>query len=288
MGQKKGSHCYFCGFSRHPRSACPAFESECANCKIKGHYARVCLKAKRNARKTKPVSAAILASLNNVFLPQLSHAVTPATVNGIPCNCLVDTGNSSSFVSLDFVREHNIQVMPMEGRVSMASTSLWTNVEGFICVKLEIGEHTYTNCKLTVLKELCSDVLIGHDTLRAHSNILLNFGGDKAPLTICSHAVAKIGPVHLFDHLASNCHPIATRSRQYCDEDTQFIKTEIARLLSEGVIEPCNSPWRAQVLVVNNNGKKRLVVDYSQTINRYTLLDAYPLPNVDLTCQKSC
>ena len=27
--------------------------------------------------------------------------------------------------------------------------------------------------------------------------------------------------------------------------------------------------------------KRRMVVDYSQTVNRYTLLDAYPLPNID-------
>ena len=29
------------------------------------------------------------------------------------------------------------------------------------------------------------------------------------------------------------------------------------------------------------NQKKRMVIDYSQTVNRYTLLDAYPSPNID-------
>nr|VZI48276.1 unnamed protein product [Spirometra erinaceieuropaei] len=64
--------------------------------------------------------------------------------------------------------------------------------------------------------------------------------------------------------------------------DEKFIREEIRRLLSEGVIEHSLSPWRAQVLVVaNENHKKRMVVDYSQTINRYTLLDAYPSPRID-------
>ena len=27
--------------------------------------------------------------------------------------------------------------------------------------------------------------------------------------------------------------------------------------------------------------KSRMVVDYSQTVNRFILLDAYPLPNID-------
>ncbi|XP_066907466.1 uncharacterized protein [Halyomorpha halys] len=58
--------------------------------------------------------------------------------------------------------------------------------------------------------------------------------------------------------------------------------SEIEQLLSDDIIEESNSPWRAQVLVVQNeNHKKRLVIDYSQTINKFTLLDAYPLPNMD-------
>ena len=32
--------------------------------------------------------------------------------------------------------------------------------------------------------------------------------------------------------------------------------------------------------------KRRLVVDYSQTINRFNLLDAYPLPRIDQTVNK--
>ena len=53
-------------------------------------------------------------------------------------------------------------------------------------------------------------------------------------------------------------------------------------MLKEGIIEPSQSPWRAQTLVVSpENHKKRLVVDYSQTINRFTLLDAYPLPQIE-------
>lgn len=40
----------------------------------------------------------------------------------------------------------------------------------------------------------------------------------------------------------------------------------------------------AQVVVSkdpSNSHRKRLCVDYSQTINQYTKLDAYPLPKID-------
>ncbi len=54
----------------------------------------------------------------------------------------------------------------------------------------------------------------------------------------------------------------------------------MARLLKEGVIAPSNSPWRVQDLVVKTGATPRMVIDYSQTINQFTLLDAYPLPRI--------
>jgi len=53
----------------------------------------------------------------------------------------------------------------------------------------------------------------------------------------------------------------------------------VKRLLAADIIEPARSPWRAQVLLVTQGTKRRLLIDYSTTINRFTLLDAYPLPN---------
>ena len=35
------------------------------------------------------------------------------------------------------------------------------------------------------------------------------------------------------------------------------------------------------MIVVTQGAKKRLVIDYSVTNNRFTLLDAYPLPNIE-------
>ncbi|CAG2212498.1 unnamed protein product [Mytilus edulis] len=76
----------------------------------------------------------------------------------------------------------------------------------------------------------------------------------------------------------ASCHNCV----KYSAVDRVFIDKETTRLLTEGIIEPSMSPWRAQVLVTSNERhKKRLVIDYSQTINRYTELDAYPFPNIN-------
>ena len=58
-------------------------------------------------------------------------------------------------------------------------------------------------------------------------------------------------------------------------------------MIKKGVIEESTSPWRAQVLILTNERqRKRLVVDYSRTINRFTRLDAYPLTRMDYLAQE--
>ena len=53
-------------------------------------------------------------------------------------------------------------------------------------------------------------------------------------------------------------------------------------MLTEGIIKQSNLPWRARVVVTKNKEhKKRMAIDYSQTVNIYTQLDAYPLPRMD-------
>ena len=95
--------------------------------------------------------------------------------------------------------------------------------------------------------------------------------------------ISNVGIVNLFKNLLPGCCPIATKSRRFNIDDRTFIQEEIEKLKKDGVICSSSSPWLAQTLVVENkvSGKKRLCIDCSQTINLFTLLDAYPLPHID-------
>jgi hypothetical protein len=85
-----------------------------------------------------------------------------------------------------------------------------------------------------------------------------------------------------FANLTLNCAAIATKSRKHFNGDSQFIACEIKRLLHEGIIEPSNAPWHAQAFVVRGrNHKARMVIDYSQTINKFRMLGAYPLSRIE-------
>ena len=147
----------------------------------------------------------------------------------------------------------------------MATSSLQASSTGYYIVKFELFGYTYPHVKLTVLNELCTDIILGTDFQELHDSIVIKYGGSKPSLTSCALASLNTKPPKLFPNLPQNVQPIATKSRKYSKSDTDFIQNETQRLIAEGIVEPSNSPWRAQVLVVNSP-KRRMVVDYLQTI----------------------
>ena len=114
-----------------------------------------------------------------------------------------------------------------------------------------------------------------------HSTISFAFRSSKKDLVIshpisCRVPSALVDMPSLFSNTDPACKPITTKSKRCGEGDRLFIQTEIEKMIKEGVIEESTSPWRAQVLIVmNEHQRKRLVVDYSRTINRFTRLDAY-------------
>lgn len=278
--------CYFCGSTkRHFRTLCPARDSTCTECGKRGHFSKVCL----NKRKVKASASIIPASGLLCAAPEsLTKCLIKIKLNNVVADALVDTGSSETYINEHFASIINVPIHSSTGYISMASTALQSQISGHCFVDLEMMEHKYRKLRLSVLSDLCADVIIGHDILRQHSTLEVSFGGSKSSLcidnspSICSLAFLKIDPPTIFSNLSADCRPIATKSRRFSPEDRHFISTEIKNLLSNNIIEESNSPWRAQVLVTKNEThKKRMVVDYSQTINRFTYLDAYPLPNIE-------
>ena len=61
------------------------------------------------------------------------------------------------------------------------------------------------------------------------------------------------------------------------------VNITIKRLRSEGIIKLSISPWRAQIVVVRDteNNKRRMCIDYLQTVNLSIELDAYTLSKIE-------
>ena len=135
----------------------------------------------------------------------------------------------------------------------MASASLTSESLGYCFITFSLNGKAYNNIKICVLNNLCVDLILGIDFQQQHKSVTFHFGGDKPNLNICNLATLNVDPTPLFQNLSENCKPIATKSRRYSEPDKQFIDSEIQRMLNESIIEPSNSPWRAQVVVTKND-----------------------------------
>ena len=140
------NRCFFCGNNKHPRLQCPARDAACMNCKKKGHFARVC-KSKTTSEKDKismknshsaSVSDFTLASVVGAAPSCLKKTICTSKVNNMSATVLIDTGSSDSFVKEDLAINNQWTVLPDEGEVSMASTSLSSKVLGYCNVSLEL------------------------------------------------------------------------------------------------------------------------------------------------------
>jgi len=90
--------------------------------------------------------------------------------------------------------------------------------------------------------------------------------------------------VYLRTCLSPGIKHIATKSRRFSEEDRGFYEESVEKLLADDVIRPSSSPRYLSLkmrLIVIKSDNKQVCVDYSQTINIYTELDAYPLPRID-------
>ena len=141
---------------------------------------------------------------------------------------------------------------------------------------------------VTVLKNLITDIILGRDFMTQHQSINIHFRGIKPTLQLNAlEAIKTSTPVKLFQYLHNDCRFIATKERCYSWQDKSFIFSEIKRLLADGLIESSNSPWRSQQLVVTqDNHKKQMVINYNQTINKFTFVDSYSLPKMHDVVQK--
>lgn len=284
--RSKTKFCYFCGNSLHPRASCPARDVNCRKCGKQGHFSKVCMS--RNA--TSAAVYDVCASVQPSFRNGLQKAITKAKIGGRDANALIDSGSTGSFISKSIAESLKFEIVPSHQEISMADTSFKTNVLGSCLADVSLNGHDYRNVRLGVLENLCCDMIVGQDLQSLHKSVIITYGGSKPPLSIppidsiSVLSAASVDTPELFANLSPACQPICTKSRRFSLDDRQFIAREINRLLQDGVIEESSSPWRAQVLVVKDpteRHRRRLCVDYSQTINLFTQLDAYPLPRID-------
>ena len=183
------SKCYFCGDSYHNRRVCPARDACCNNCNKKGHFRKVC---RSNSNAGTPATiyddpSAIAAihgfptyrcttGITAAFPQSLSHAAVPLSNHEHTFTVLIDSCSSDSFMSENIAKMLKLKIKPSTRNISMALSTMNTTILGYCEIDIKLNGHDYKNVRLSLLKNQCSDVILGHDFQKQHQHLKFNLG----------------------------------------------------------------------------------------------------------------
>ena len=237
----------------------------CHTCGIKGQFSSVCIK-KEQGNSVGNVSTTYSSSfcalgISPPFPCSVSHAAVPTVINGVALTALIDSCGSESFINEQVANRLKLTLPPCTRNISMVLTTLKTDNIGCIA-DITLTSCTYPRVKLRVLKDLCSDIILGHDFQIRHKRLTIELYDPQSDLIVsnsssCALAAASVDePV--FVNVIPDSKPIATKSRRFSSSDKTFIAEEISRLMSEHIIEHSTSSWRAQVVVVKRPSREEV------------------------------
>ena len=132
-----GQKCFYCGYSRHPRSKCPARDATCSNYQKRGHFQKVC-RGSAPPSMAKGTSAAMwyptLAMVSAAALQSLVKSMTLVSIDDLKAKALIDSGSSESFIHPELVKSAALHIHPSSSTISMATFSLAMKVTGYCFV----------------------------------------------------------------------------------------------------------------------------------------------------------
>lgn len=113
-----------------------------------------------------------------------------------------------------------------------------------------------------------------HKLCRAYEDIFFKDGQNLTFTNKIKHSIKTTDDI-----------PTFSKSYRYPYIHKQEVKTQIKKMLEQGVIRPSYSPWSSPIWIVpkkkdaSGKVKWRLVIDYRK-LNEKTVSDKYPLPNI--------
>ena len=107
----------------------------------------------------------------------VSNAVVIVTINGHQLTALIDSCSEHSFIREDSVKQLGLEIQPSSRNISMALTTMNTSITGCCTITITLGDN---GIRLSVLKDLCSDIILGHNFQRLHKSLTIDMGGTKA------------------------------------------------------------------------------------------------------------
>jgi hypothetical protein len=137
VASSKTEKCFFCENHRHPTTLCPAKEAISRWCSKKGCCQRACKSRPNKSLQNSTAATHMLASVSAIAPHCLQRSIIKGEVNGVELNALINTGSSLSFINQSLVKKCGIQLGPYFIRISMANSSMLSEIKGHGGIKAE-------------------------------------------------------------------------------------------------------------------------------------------------------
>ena len=191
---------------------------------------------------------------------------------------LLDSGSDIFLIRLDVAKQFRISYTPIRKRATSANGA-HIKIIGIAHEQVELGGQRVP-ITLYIAALLSDRAILGANELAQFSTLLVHYGGSMPPLHVTasqlsddqSSSLMNVSPQSVITLSHPDVKPVRVTSCKLSRADEKFIQQEIASLLKKKLIQPSKSVWRAQLHVVHDEirDKKRLVVDYSCTVNPHT------------------
>ena len=253
-------NCYGCGSTTpHPRHQCPALKLICYHCNKIGHFTKVCRQSRRSIQSVdteiNPTDNSLFVNIVHLKSSAKKHMI-PISINGKKISSmLVDI---TVFSQGGLCEKLDIKFQP----ISCPQKAVGVNgntieiVDRIANACFEVDKGFFIDT-IWVAEHLTSDAILGHSSLSSFQALTINYGGHLSPLQVqqissVSSGYAECKPVSCFPAMPTT--PIRASLRRYSPNDSQFMKTEVRRLLLEAKIQQSNSSWRSQAFMIRDKG----------------------------------
>ena len=315
--QKK--QCKYCGYKHLMlKSHCKAVGKTCSSCSQQGHFSSCCPQTKKFGRGVHAIDAAEVDQVEDTAADNYVHHLrdnshTPAAtsiyaqmlVQNKPVRFQLDTGSAVSILPLALVPD-GVTLKPStkvlrtyDGtKLSPAGTVMMTLVNpqtqqqhpiNFEVVRADhmplLGASAVLELNLLTINEsnfVRVDAVNEGPLPTTKSAILDNYAA------VFDNTLGNLPgpPVHL--QLDPTVQPIILPARKLPLAMEQPVKSELARLVDAGVLEPVDKPtrWVNQMSVVERpNGKLRICLD-PRGLNSALMREHHTLPTLDTMLHK--
>ena len=215
---------------------------------------------------------------------------------------LVDPGATHSFISILFTERHQIESLPIDGRMVVFVPNGDTMISEriipcSILVRPEEPGVIFRGIRREIAPSLIN-AMTASKMLRKGCQGYLAFVVDRRQegTRLEDIPIVKEFPEFFPDDISGlpsdreveftidlipGTEPISIPPYRMAPAELRELKAQLEELLSKGFIRPSISPWGAPILFMKKkDGSLRLCIDYKQ-LNRVTILNQYPLPRID-------